>query len=297
MASMHAREEKKQMKRQANHFELLPEEINAKILSRLPLPNVFQAQSVCHSWRTIVCSSPHFQKLWDEKNNEQWLAMDDCDGGVEIFNTNGEFKKKMFEFSNSWILKAAGGGLLLYLNESDGMLQVVNPLTMEARQLPDPIMGELEHLSFYLTIEPAAIDLIVDSTTKIYEVIVFMGLKETAYLLIFRSSTSFWETKVVKYGFKGFTAWSLYKTVDQTVLRDPLKGIDSYITYGELVHRKKKDGGGFVMGENVKVVVWEPPIGRSFVFIFELDEVSSQWRVLSVCRWNIGYIVSFGELL
>ncbi|GLJ19307.1 hypothetical protein SUGI_0347590 [Cryptomeria japonica] len=137
-------------KSQGNYFELLPEEITIEILSRLPLPSVFHAQSVCHSWRTIICCSAQFHKLWDEKNSEQWLFMDDRDGGVEIFNPSGHFKKNMFD-SSFWLLKAASGGLLLYLNRTDGMFQVVNPLTMEARQLPDPILGE-EHLSFYLKI-------------------------------------------------------------------------------------------------------------------------------------------------
>ncbi|GLJ19311.1 hypothetical protein SUGI_0347650 [Cryptomeria japonica] len=287
-------------KRRGNYFERLPEDINVEILSRLPLPNVFQAQSVCHSWRTIIRSFPQFHKLWEEKNSEQWLVMDDCDGGIEIFNPNRDFKKKMFD-SSSWILKAANGGLLLYLNETDGIFQVINPLTMEARQLPNPILRE-ENPFFYLKIKLGIIDLIVDSTTKSYQVIVIGGSNQTSDLLIFRSTTSSWEIKLVEFSYKAarITDWTPYKTVgNQTVHCFPLQGHAqaSYNLCGEIVHANQKHGGGsrgLVMGKNVKAAIWKPPIGRNFVFIFELDEASCQWQVVCVCRWGKA---PFSELL
>ncbi|GLJ19301.1 hypothetical protein SUGI_0347400 [Cryptomeria japonica] len=280
-----------QRRRQGNCFQLLPEEITIEILSRLPFSNVLKARSVCHSWQNIVCSSPHFHKLWDEKNSEQWLFMDDRDGGVQIFNPSGQSKKKMFD-SSSWLLKAASGGLLLYKHKTEELLQVVNPLTMEARQLPDP------------RITLVAVDLVVDSTTKTYEVIVFgSGTNLTADLSIFRSITSSWEIKVVEIVPRFFNDFSPYKTVgNQTVYCFPLQGQDlpSYNLCGEIVHANEKYGEGlkgFVMGTNVKVAIFKPPIGRSFEIIFELDEASSQWRLVSVCRWNLDDPLPFGELL
>ncbi|GLJ19306.1 hypothetical protein SUGI_0347580 [Cryptomeria japonica] len=101
-----------------------------------------------------------------------------------------------------------------------------------------------------------------------------------------------------------FTDWAPYKTVsNQTVHCFLLQGHDqsSYNLCGEIVHAKEKNGRGsegFVMGKNVKVAIWAAPIGRNFMFIFELDEASSQWRVVSACRLNINIQNrSFGELL
>ena len=54
---------------------------------------------------------------------------------------------------------------------------------MEAWEFPDPVLRE-EHLSFYLKMERVPIDVIVDQTTKTYQVVIVSYLNQAMKVVI-----------------------------------------------------------------------------------------------------------------
>ncbi|KAH9303588.1 hypothetical protein KI387_007992, partial [Taxus chinensis] len=296
---------------------------------------VFQAQSVCKTWRNMVSSSRHFHELWEERNGEQWLVMEwkDC-GAVALFNRGGFFVKKIFDSSLQRHLIAASGGLLLYLDNQDGMFYVVNPLTMRCRQLPDPIMGD-QFLSTYLksgrhTFDGVMISLSVDSMARRYQVIFKAQLTGLSDIMIYRSLDLSWQNIVVESKMKGLVCgkWFPYKnTANQTVYCFPMhqelqiKTYGSYnppssinltlsggkssdnIAFAKDLYKENDYNGDCVMfiGTTIRQALWTPPCGRMVQIIYELDEASCEWNIISVCRWNEIFVmesvsIAFDEL-
>ncbi|KAH9319782.1 hypothetical protein KI387_021551, partial [Taxus chinensis] len=120
----------------------------------------------------IVCSSQHFHKLWEERNSRMWLITNHCKGDVALFNkSSGRWLNKTILGSSCWRFRAAAGGFLLYSNKNDGMLQILNPFTMESRRLPDPVLRH-RGLSFYMKksdLYRVSVNLNVDSTAGAYQ--------------------------------------------------------------------------------------------------------------------------------
>ncbi|KAH9319023.1 hypothetical protein KI387_020792, partial [Taxus chinensis] len=185
-------------------IECLPCEIICEILSWLPFRKVFQVQSVCHSWRNIVCSSQNFHKLWDERNWERWLVGTlEYEGSVYI--TDGKMEDRFFRKildSGGWRLRAgAAGGLMLFSKE--GRLRVVNPLTLKSCDLPPPVLllaGDHEEVAPILFFmegkHDVCVDIHVDSMVS-YEVIVLNDEVIGNWdVLIYRSTQRSWQVTI-----------------------------------------------------------------------------------------------------
>ncbi|GLJ19463.1 hypothetical protein SUGI_0351400 [Cryptomeria japonica] len=119
---------KRRRTRRKNNFELLPEEIVAEILSKLPPFKLFQVQSVCRSWRQLVKSSAQFQILWKQRSVEQ---------------VQSDFK------FNNWCLTAQCDSIFLYAHQNNGKLQFLDASDLQSVELPDKMIGR-KRLSFYL---------------------------------------------------------------------------------------------------------------------------------------------------
>ncbi|KAH9317352.1 hypothetical protein KI387_019121 [Taxus chinensis] len=271
-------------------FDILPEEIIHEILCRLPLDKVLQVQSVCRSWHATVSSSPIFHKLWEDRHSEKWLVMDQCDHGFALFNTKKWLKKKILSDPKScWRLLAAAGGLLLYKNNIDGMLKVVNPLTLLSRQLSDPAVGE-KPLSFYIMKgSDFLIDLYVDSRAATYKILIF-GRFSTVYdrdFLIYRSGQLSWKI-ILSNGDTDRTIrapWLLYKTTcNKRVYRLLLRNYEVYEDVND--HVVVSWGSVVWKGRNIMLANCWGVVGRVLQIIYELDEGSGRWIISSVCRRN-----------
>ncbi|KAH9319784.1 hypothetical protein KI387_021553, partial [Taxus chinensis] len=132
-------------RRVRDHFEHLPEELLVEILSRLPPHKIFQLQTVCNSWRTILFSSHHFRQQWRERNMDEIIPA------------------KINSSSSAWSVKASCSDFLIYASNKSGMLRLFDPLKMESLQIPDQMLGH-KLISKYLKKDTDSIDVDVDST-------------------------------------------------------------------------------------------------------------------------------------
>ncbi|GLJ19462.1 hypothetical protein SUGI_0351390 [Cryptomeria japonica] len=128
MGFKHSEGKRRRSTRSRNNFELLPEELIAEILSKLPPFNLLLVESVCRSWRQIVKSSAQFQILWKQRSVEQ---------------VQSDFK------FNNWCLTAQCEFFFVYAHKKKGKLRFLDASDLQSVELRDKMIGR-KRLSFYV---------------------------------------------------------------------------------------------------------------------------------------------------
>lgn len=202
-------------------FDCLPESILHDIFSRLSIPDLLIARQSCVSWYRIVSSCQIFQKLYDERNHESWIAL--CSSsrlnpnGFVLFNANDA---KQYHFlslaqhvadpmTKSWLLQGVADGLML-LASREGRLAVANPLTRRFRLLPDAKLSSRLRLESCLKkklwqprlkkkpwqphhLPSISINIFGDSASKSFKVMVWGELRnKQVHVLVYNSRTDTW---------------------------------------------------------------------------------------------------------
>ncbi|GLJ14909.1 hypothetical protein SUGI_0242670, partial [Cryptomeria japonica] len=142
--------------------DLIPEDILNMIFCKLTLHTLFQVQSVCTKWKTVISSSVYFHNLWEQNHRQKWLVMDQYDetsgssNGLALFDMSTLLRlKKIYNAKwtwscSQWFLRAGDGGLLVYSSKRYGILTVLNPLTMQYHCLEDAKLNRKSRISFYM---------------------------------------------------------------------------------------------------------------------------------------------------
>ena len=194
-------------------FDRLPESILHDILSRLTICHLLIARRTCVAWHHIVSYCKFFQQLYDERNEESWIALRSPVGNPEhvcLFNIDSNkwwFLQAQNQYQ-TWLLQGAAEGLMLFVGR-DGKLAVANPLTGQFRLLPNTwVTSHLRldmclqrklwggtttalqvHLSLSIVVDPAG--------EKAFKVMVWGELRtRQVHFLVYSSATDTWTTKL-----------------------------------------------------------------------------------------------------
>lgn len=201
-------------------LDRLPEAILHDILSRLSICEVLRAQQICVAWHNMVSSSNIFQRLYDSRNQESWIALTDGPQNPFdfcLFNNHSNksyFFQTMYEadLTNScWLLQGTADGLMLFVS-SEGKMVAANALTRSFQLLPDTKVSTRLGLQSCLkkklwgsNCTPSmSINIVVDSATKTYKVMVWGEVRSgQVHSLVYSSATDKWSVRLcseISYG-------------------------------------------------------------------------------------------------
>ncbi|XP_028065948.1 F-box/kelch-repeat protein At3g06240-like [Camellia sinensis] len=136
------------MKATRSDFPILPQELIAEILCRLPVKSLSRFKSVSHSWCSLI-SNPHFaQTHFTQTTNkmpDRLILISDShilfsvDYSVDSpVATEIHFPSVEDESYDVWAeILGSCNGLVLALNESDVAMYLLNPSTRESKKIPE----------------------------------------------------------------------------------------------------------------------------------------------------------------
>jgi hypothetical protein len=187
----------------------LPEDILHDILSRLSISDLLRARRTCVAWHRIVSSCNIFQRLYDERSEESWIALTGHPRNPDdfcIFNNNSNkwhFCRARYQAdpTKSWLLQGAAEGLMLFVSR-EGKLGVVNAITRLFRPLPDTKVTPCLRLESclkkkLLQTKSISINIVVNSAGKTFKVIVWGELRSNqVHALVYSSATDKWTVRL-----------------------------------------------------------------------------------------------------
>ena len=104
-------------------LDCLPEAILHDILSRLSICDLLRARETCVAWHRVVSSCKIFQKIYNERNQESWIAIaltndpQNPDDFCPFNNSNKWFfsqARYQADPAASWLLQGAADGVMLW---------------------------------------------------------------------------------------------------------------------------------------------------------------------------------------
>ncbi|KAI8011655.1 F-box/kelch-repeat protein [Camellia lanceoleosa] len=136
------------MKATRSDFPILPQELIADILCRLPVKSLSRFKSVSHSWYSLI-SNPHFaQTHFTQTTNKKPDRLILISDSHTLFSvdyaadspvaTEIHFPSVEDESYDVWAeILGSCNGLVLALNESDVAMYLLNPSTRESKKIPE----------------------------------------------------------------------------------------------------------------------------------------------------------------
>ncbi|GLJ49128.1 hypothetical protein SUGI_1036430 [Cryptomeria japonica] len=296
----------------------IPEDILNTIFCKLPLHTLFQVQIISTSWQSIISSSTYFHNLWEQSNVQMWLVMDiydetsGCSNGLALYDVSRRLRyMKIFNdesiCSNSqWFLRAGDGGLLVYSCRRNGILRVINPLTMQSHCLEDARLTRKSKISFYMKKyhDNVAVQLKFDPKGKTYQVILIIGnlylLRRKKFtVLIYRSAQRRWEIRDAQleqgvygvYGHMTICYFPFILTQNQKIYWFSRNGVDvgtydlngdGNIKFRYILGRQDVQDVHQTLGivryrGRIIMVCKREPYTHALLF-YELDELQRRWR-------------------
>ncbi|BBN05069.1 hypothetical protein MPTK1_3g10000 [Marchantia polymorpha subsp. ruderalis] len=122
------------------NWNLLPEDLLARILSRLPFSSLVRSRGVCRKWRDLTLS-PEF--TFSGNLASKCVPIYFYQGPLQVYNSRtNAWEQQSLQFLEvplaSLALLVSAGGLLCFKNKDSGDFVVCNPITKKSRvvQLP-----------------------------------------------------------------------------------------------------------------------------------------------------------------
>jgi hypothetical protein len=198
-------------------LDCLPEATLHDILSRLSICDLLRARRTCVAWHRIISSSNIFQRLYDGRNQDSWIALtSDPHNPHDFCLLNNKSNKWYFlqarhhaDLTKCWLLHGAADGLMLFVS-SEGKMVVSNALTTRFQLLPDTMVSQRLRLQSCLKkklwgsnstptcVQPSmSINIVVDAAGKTFKVMVWGELRSTqVHALVYSSSTDKWTVRL-----------------------------------------------------------------------------------------------------
>lgn len=286
-----------------SHWELVPEELVAKILALLPFSSIYLGRAVCRRWRSIIWSPlflsfcklrplrmPWLLEFQQHMYNQSWAYdLEGCQW----------FHLSFFFLPETATIVATSGGLVCLgrVSEEGYMMFVCNPLTKDWKRLPS------------IPIQPDLVLMDVDHESNSYKVIglVFrahVGAGYSRSVLVFDGKTGYWrETLHVPEGLCGENLWDatvsggvLYclSTNQRMEAYDLNRGVWSPSPYPtdalarilqvqRLCYGQQQDSNSglddsYLLDRRGRLAMVTPHRGIKHVYINKFDAISRTWR-------------------